>query len=148
MHHQNTKGELSMKKVFAGFAFLFVMLFVLAACGGDDDSNDNNNESASVISTLEAAGYVMSKRDADSTTYYETNHVNQKFDLSLDVTDLYIGYINEVERWVEVIVMKNESQATTLKNKLVEEAEFGRFVIQEGSVIILTFSQETSELFD
>jgi hypothetical protein len=130
-----------MKKLGLLCVLLLSLSIVLFGCSGDSAKADD------VISTLEDEGYVFEERDNDSKSYYQTNMINEKFDLSLEVTALYVGYINSNERWVEIVALKNESQAEDFKQALVNESIEGRLIIQESNVIIITFSQDTANLF-
>jgi hypothetical protein len=130
-----------MKKLGFLCVLLLSLTIVLFGCSGGSANADD------VIGTLEDEGYVFEERDSDSKTYYQTNMINDKFDLDLEVTELYVGYINSSERWVEIVALKNESQADDFKQALVNESIEGRLIVQESNVIIITFSQETASLF-
>lgn len=56
--------------------------------------------------------------------------------------------MNENQRWAKVIVLKNADQAQSFKEALEDEAIEGRIVIQQGNIILITFSVETKSLFD
>ncbi len=132
-----------MKKLFALLVVLFGLVALVGCAGGGTTTNQAND----VIDTLEEDGYVLETRDEDSREYYQANMVNSKYDLSLDVTELYVGYVNVTERWVEIVVLKNESQATEFYDALMVEATSGRFVVRVDTVVIITFSEATANLF-
>ncbi len=131
-----------MKKLLAVLVVLFGLVALMGCTGGS-----TTNQAADVIDTLEEDGYVLETRDEDSREYYQANMVNSKYDLSLDVTELYVGYVNVTERWVEIVVLKNESQATEFYDALMVEATSGRFVVRVDTVVIITFSEATANLF-
>jgi hypothetical protein len=133
-----------MRKLVVLLVVFLGLSVVLIGCGG---GGTTSNEATEVIDTLEEDGYVFEARDEDSREYYQANMINNKFDLNVDVTELYVGYVNENQRWAEIIVLKTDAQAEDFYDELMIEATEGRFVIREGSVIILTFSQETANLF-
>lgn len=132
-----------MKKMVVSFIFLFALSLFLVACGGGGSQTTSD-----VIDTLEADGYVFEQRDEDSREYYQANMVNDKYDLNVDVVDLYVGYVNSNERWVEIVVLKDDGQATDFYDELMIEATEGRYVIIQDNVVILTFSSETAGLFN
>ncbi len=132
-----------MKKIVVSFIFLLALSLFLVACGGGGSQTTSD-----VIDTLEADGYVFEQRDEDSREYYQANMVNDKYDLNVDVVDLYVGYVNSNERWVEIVVLKDYGQATDFYDELMIEATEGRYVIIQDNVVILTFSSETAGLFN
>lgn len=131
-----------MKKIVFSFLFLFGLSLFLVACGGGSSKTESD-----MIDTLEGDGYVLEQRDEDSREYYQANMVNDKYDLDVDVIDLYVGYVNSSERWAEIIVLKDAAQAEDFYDELMIEGTEGRFVIMKENVIILTFSSETAGLF-
>jgi len=98
-------------------------------------------------SILEDGGYVLTQRDAESITYYQDTQINQKYDLDVTVEDLYVGYVNSTERWMELIVLSSESEAEDFQAELNIEATEGRLVYRDGSVVLITYSSETIALF-
>jgi hypothetical protein len=132
-----------MKKLMA----LLVVLFGLVALVGCAGGGSTTNKADDVIDTLEEDGYVLEARDEDSREYYQANMVNTKYGIDVDVTELYVGYVNGSERWVEIVVLKNNTQATEFYDELMLEATEGRFVVKLESVVIITFSEATANLF-
>ncbi len=132
-----------MKKIFFSFLFLLGLSLFLVACSGGSSKTTSD-----VIDILEEDGYVLEQRDEDSREYYQANMVNEKYDLDLDVIDLYVGYVNTSERWAEIVVLKDNDQATDFYDELMIEATEGRFVVIQDNVVILTFSSETAGLFN
>jgi len=131
-----------MKKLLALLVVLFGLVALVGCTGGS-----TTNQAADVIDTLEEDGYVLETRDEDSREYYQANMVNTKYGLDVDVTELYVGYVNGNERWVEIVVLKNSTQATEFYDELMLEATSGRFVVKLESVVIITFSEATANLF-
>ncbi|MCV2231327.1 hypothetical protein [Paracholeplasma manati] len=132
-----------MKKLLALLVVLFGLVALVGCAGGGTTTNQAND----VIDTLEEDGYVLETRDEDSREYYQANMVNTKYGLDVDVTELYVGYVNGNERWVEIVVLKNSTQATEFYDELMLEATSGRFVVKLESVVIITFSEATANLF-
>lgn len=131
-----------MKKIVFSFLFLFGLSLFLVACSGG-----SSKTTSEVIDTLEGDGYVLEQRDEDSREYYQANMLNDKYDLDVDVIDLYVGYVNSSERWVEIIVLKDADQAGDFYDELMIEGTSGRYVVIQDNVVILTFSSETAGLF-
>ncbi len=104
--------------------------------------------SEDIIAVLEDDGYVLTIRDEDSREYYQATQVNELYELDLDVKDLYVGYVNETERWLELVVFQDEADATSFKEKLDLEGTTGRLVYQDGPVILITYSADTISLFN
>ena len=63
-----------------------------------------------VIDKLEDMGYVLNTYDEESHNYME-GQIQQQYGLTVQIKKLYQGYINQDERWVQVVVFENEQQA-------------------------------------
>jgi len=101
-----------------------------------------------VIAILETGGYVMESRDADSIAYFQLNMVNDKYDLVTTVVSCWLGYVNQVERWVEVVQFSSENEAQSYETALGIEATEGRLVYRQTTVVLVTYSQDTIDLFN
>lgn len=123
---------------------VLVVLLSLTLVGCSEGSSNASD----VIDILENDGYVLEERDGDSIDYYQSNMVNNKYDLNVDVVKLYVGYVNSSERWVEIIVLKDSGQAQEFVTELNIESTPGRLVIQQEAVVIITFSTDTANLFE
>lgn len=136
--------ELCMKKpIFIIFSIILVSLLV--ACGGSSGGASTSD----FLKVMEDEGYVFTQRDEDGREYYQANSVNAAYDLDLDVTDLYVGYINSSERWAEVVVFKTSAQAESYRNELVQdENKVGLIVVIDENVVLLTYSSETASLYN
>jgi hypothetical protein len=136
--------ENQMKRLLlmAGLIFFSVGL-VACDIGGTAKSTIDD-----VLEAMEADGYAFTERDEESIQYYEENWVNEKFDVDLDVVGIYLGYVNQTERWAEVVEFANNDDASVYRTKCTEEAVEGRIVLLSGNVVILTFSTETAGLFN
>ena len=131
------------KYLFLIFVFIFVSLLV--ACGGSSGSASTDD----FLKVMEDEGYVFEQRDEDSREYYQANSVNTAYDLNLDVTDLYVGYVNTSERWGEVVVFKTDAQAESYRSALVQDVnKEGLMVVIDGNILLLTYSSETATLFN
>jgi hypothetical protein len=124
---------------------LFLMTISLVACeiGGKTKSSIDD-----VLDVMEADGYAFTVRDAESIQYYEDNMVNLKFDVVLNVTGVFLGYVDQTERWAEVVEFATKDDAIAYRTKLVEENIVGRLVYLDGNVVVLTFSNQTIALFN
>jgi hypothetical protein len=150
-----------MKKMF--LFCTICLIFTLSACGGEeanDDSKlgdntqdvDENDDASngetleSVKTTLVSAGYSLSQRDADGMAYFQENIINTPYGLSVTVTDLYVGYVDG-SRWMELVELSSESEANAYAEALANAGE-GHLIYQNGNVVMYTFSEETSALFE
>lgn len=131
-----------MNKRYLMIAMALVLSFTFISCdiGGKSNTGD-------FLEVMENDGYVFDQRDEDSREYYQANQINEKFDLDVDVVELYVGYVNENERWAEVIVFESEEQAIEVKAALDLEATEGRIVMQSKAILLITFSAETIRLY-
>jgi len=111
-------------------------------------SDEVDTTITTVISTLEAGSYVMESRDAESIAYFQLNMVNNKYDLNTTVVSCWLGYVNQVERWVEVVEFSTVAEAESYVVELGIEATEGRLVYRDGNVVLATYSQDTIDLFD
>ncbi len=117
--------------------------FALTGCG-----QTGGQEVQAFLDIMETDGYVFTQRDQDAMAYYEENMINLKYDLDVEVDDYYIGYVNSTERWAEVIVLANETQATGFQTELNAEAVEGRLVLRDGNIVLITFSAATISLYN
>jgi hypothetical protein len=136
------KGEIWMNKRLLWIGLALVLSFTMISCDIGQKSATSD-----FLEVMENSGYEFDQRDNDSREYYQTNQINEKFELDVDVIDLYVGYVNENERWAEVIVFESEAEATEVKTALDLEATEGRFVMQSKAILMITFSSETIQLF-
>jgi hypothetical protein len=127
-----------MKKLLSGIIFL-TLIFGLSACGGSDTVVD-------AVTILEDAGYELTEHDADARTYFSDNTVAD-LGLDFDVTALYIGYLDD-NNWVQVIGLNNANDAEDLASAFTAEEGKGQLVYQDGNTVVLTYTQETIDLFE
>jgi hypothetical protein len=131
-----------MNKRFLGIILALVLSFAMISCDIGEKSATRD-----FLEVMENDGYEFEQRDEDSREYYQANQINEKFDIDVDVVDLYVGYVNESERWAEVVVFESEAQATQVKAELDLEATEGRIVMQSKAILLITFSTETIGLY-
>jgi hypothetical protein len=134
-----------MKGLFTGLA-LSISLLIMAGCGSENGGGSSNTKSK-VMSVLKQGGYELEQRDSDSIAYYTDKMVNTKYGLNCKLDDLYVGYINQA-RWMELVVFKSVSDADSYVAALKIENEAGKLVHQDGTAVVVTFSQETIDLFN
>ncbi|MFH0992990.1 MAG: hypothetical protein V1761_01420 [bacterium] len=132
-----------MKTRFMILGVILLTGLTLIGCGGA-----SNQDIQEFLAVMEADNYVFTQRDEDAMNYYEENMINVKYDLDVEVSDLYVGYVNSSERWAEVIILASEAQATAFQSALNAEAEAGRLVLRDGSIVLITFSTATVSLFN
>lgn len=97
-----------------------------------------------VISKLEGLGYVLNTYDEDSHNYLE-GQIQQQHGLDVEVKKLYQGYINQVDRWVQVIVFADEWQATQYfyKRWNAERGQAYNYHYRTRNVFLFTSSYDT-----
>lgn len=123
---------------------LLVALLGISIIGCDSAGSKTADD---VKATLEEAGYVLTQRDSDAITYYQDTYVNSNYDIDITVDDLYVGYINSTERWVELVVLASDSDAEDYQAALALEGTEGRLVYRDGNVLVITYSSDTIALF-
>jgi hypothetical protein len=141
------KGD-SMKRLL-WFALTLVLAIGLAACDNagitDDDPDDQqDNEVASIVSILEDAGYELTEHDADARSYFSDNTIGD-LGLDLDVTALYIGYLDG-GAWVQVIEFESTT-AAQLAAAAFSTVDETQYVYRDGNALMLTFTETTYDLF-
>ncbi len=138
------------------------LVFSLSACGDDETADENTksddpnvvddndkgetNTLFTVKSILTNAGYELEQRDQESIDYFQENRVNSLYDLSVTITDLYVGYLNGGS-WIELVEMSSESEAVAYETALNETGE-GYLLYRSGTTVLYTFSEDTYALFD
>jgi len=95
----------------------YVEGFLEAAAESLKDFLDTREEYKSkteewLLNKLDDLGYVLTSYDQDSRDYFE-GQIYTEHGLTVEIEKLYQGYINQVERWVQMIVFANETQAAT-----------------------------------
>lgn len=128
------------------FMLLFAFVLVLSACNGGDDGGrvkDTNNLS-DIKTTLEGIGYVFEQRDDDARAYYNTNAVNDTYDIDVTLTDLYIGYVNETQGWLEILEFESADDCTTFVNAV---SSTDMLVYWEGNTAFITYSTDATGAF-
>lgn len=123
---------------------MFSVLFSIALVGC---ASSDSNTAKEMKDTLTDAGYVLEARDSDSIAYYEEHVLNDTYGVPATVKELYVGYINETERWVELIVFANGDQAAVYAQAIYAEGATGKLVVVRDSVVLLTYSTDTVNLF-
>lgn len=116
-----------MKKVL-GLLVLLAFTLVLSGCGEEDHLS-------SIKDKLEDIGYVFEQRDDDAITYYNNKAVNEAFEVDVTLTDLYIGYVDSNQHWLELLVFDSEGDA----QDYVDNCDAGYIIYREGNVLFITF---------
>jgi len=133
-----------MKKLL-GVSVLFISLLAMAGCGGDGGGGASSTNSE-VISTLKQGGYELEQRDSEAMAYYTGKMLETKYGVDAKLEALYVGYIEQA-RWIELLVFKSVAGADSYVAALKEENEEGKLVHQDDAAVVVTFSQETIDLF-
>lgn len=106
-------------------------------------STPANTDIDYIKSLLIQEGYSLDERDNDSVAYYNTNAVNERYNITVTVTEVYLGYVNQVDRWAEVVGFIAESDAIAFTTAIDTLGESGLLYYREGTVVVITFSQDT-----
>jgi hypothetical protein len=101
---------------------------------------------------MEDEGYVDidANNDNDTRQYYE-GQLEVKYDLELDVTGFYQGYVMdgiEQTRWAMIVVFSNSTQATSFHNALVGDVTASGYKSVWDTIVLHTASMETYVAFD
>ena len=116
-----------MKKL-VGLLLLLAFTVTLSGCGEEDHLS-------SIKDKLEEIGYVFEQRNADAIEYYNNKAVNEAFDIDVTLTDLYIGYVDSDQHWLELLVFENDEDAASYH----ENCDAGYIIYREGNVLFITF---------
>lgn len=139
-----------MKKLLA-YLLMFMGLTLLTACGGSDDNDDTEKSGStsldSIITILETEGYELTPRDSDSIEYY-TGRLLTDYNITVNLKNWQVGYINVDERWLELYEFDSLEDANAFYQALSDEEDAGRFLYQDGNIVVQTYSAETNALFD
>lgn len=126
------------------FMILFALLLSLSLAGCSSEGAATSKEMRDILTD---AGYVLEARDSDAMAYYQENVLLDTYDVDATVKELYVGYINSTERWVELIVLADGDQAAVYAQAIYAEGATGKLVVVDGPVILLTYSTDTVNLF-
>lgn len=111
----------------------------------DEVKSGEDETEASVVAKLENAGYTFNTYDQDSYDYFE-NQTNTKYDLNIEVVKLYQGYVNQSERFTQIVVFKNAEQATQVYYaRSADTSEIG-YYFRAKHVFVYTASLQTYQL--
>ncbi|MFH0767267.1 MAG: hypothetical protein ABH890_02640 [Bacillota bacterium] len=121
---------------------LVLLSFSLAACASTGVKTADD-----MMETLALEGYTFDERDSDAMAYYESHVLDETYGLDATVKGLYIGYVNEDERWVEIVVLANNDQAEAYVAAIYAEGATGKLTVLRDSVVLITYSTETVNLF-
>jgi hypothetical protein len=136
-----------MKKLRFVMMFLVIILS-LTACS---ESNETPGKGAidsvpTIVQILEDAGYELTMHDDDAISYFQENTVDD-LNAEATVTDLYMGYLDG-NNWVQIIGLESDLDARNLQEAFENEDDEGQFVYQSGNTVVLTYTEETYNLFE
>ncbi|MDD3477661.1 MAG: hypothetical protein PHP32_02185 [Candidatus Izemoplasmatales bacterium] len=151
-----------MKRLFSVF-LLFGLVFILSACDVTTTSpKEGTNTTTTTLSSstttttedesadlaylknkLLDAGYDLDKRDDDSVAYYNANAVNAAYGIDVEVTEVYLGYVNQVEHWAELIGFDSVEDAQTYASAVDATGAEGLLYFRYGQAVVITYAQET-----
>ncbi len=133
-----------MKKIYQLGALLTLTL-MLASCRQFTDRVDSrlNSPIITVLTMMADEGYTnLDENNTPSQYAYYENKIATDYDLELDVTGFYQGYVNEDERWAMIVVFASTSDAIAFYNALITDNVFG-YVAINGNVVLHTSSNTT-----
>jgi len=139
------------KLILIVLAFSFLLTFT--ACDRTSDNDDDAKSRvkttafASMKTTLTNDGYELTPRTQENFTYYE-GKVSTDYSIDVKITGWEIGYVNSTERWVEIYEFDTTADAKEYFDALTDEASQGRLLIHDEYVVLVTYSQETIDLFN
>lgn len=107
--------------------------------------NANDETESTIVNRLKNAGYTFSTYDKESHDYF-ANQMNSQYDVTVEVVKLYQGYINQTERFTQIIVFKTVEQATQIYYaRSANENEMG-YYYRAKTVFVYTASLQTYQL--
>ena len=135
-----------MKKLLSIMMLLVVITFITGCAENNEEPGKGAISRVSeIVQILEDADYDLTMHDDDAISYFQENTVD---DLGAEatVTDLYMGYLDG-NNWVQVIGLESDLGARNLKAAFESEDE-GQYVYQIGNTVVLTYTEETYNLFE
>ncbi|MBU1093037.1 MAG: hypothetical protein KKH01_01095 [Firmicutes bacterium] len=132
-----------MRKSILTILLTLCLSFYLMSC-----TESGEDTAKSMIQTLEDAGYVIESQDSEAIDSFMAHILLDGYSINATISALYIGYINENERWVQLIVFENKDLAAIYIQALYDEQVSGRLSYVSGYVVMITYSQETVDLFE
>jgi hypothetical protein len=138
-----------MKKIVV-LAVTFLFFLGLSACNNEKPGLNSGGEESftteDVVDVLETAGYELTEHDADAISYFQENTIDD-LGVSATVTALYMGYLDG-DNWVQVIGFNTSTQASEVASAFENEDDEGQLVYLDGNTVLLTYTQETYDLFE
>ncbi len=112
---------------------------------GDEETTQAqaNTDVDQLKSLLIAEGYGLDERDAESVEYYNSHAVNDTYSIDVTVLEVYLGYVNQVERWAELIGFESVTDAQTFTSAIDSQDTSGMLYYRLGTAVVITYSQDT-----
>lgn len=141
-----------MKRLSKLLLLPLAMLLTVSCQTFIDRIGGGGSKIAAVLAMMEDEGYVDidANNDNDTRQYYE-GQLEVKYDLELDVTGFYQGYVMdgiEQTRWAMIVVFSNSTQATSFHNALVGDVTASGYKSVWDTIVLHTASMETYVAFD
>ncbi len=137
-----------MRRIFLG-VLVFGLMLSHVSCTPSGEEIDIDVKLLEIETILKTSGYVMDEQTWGYIFSYYNEEIYDRFGLEYDIYSLQYGYVNDDEREVILVCFLETEHAEIYSQKLLEEEGYDdRFVHQEGQVVIITYSQETIDLFD
>ena len=99
----------------------------------------NKETESSIVTKLEDIGYVFQTYDHESYDYFQ-NKLKTDYDISVNVEKLYQGYVNQVDGFTQIIVLKNSDQATLVYHAKLNDANESGYHFRANNIVVYTVS--------
>lgn len=104
------------------------------------DENEN-----SIVTKLQNAGYTFSTYDEESHTCF-SDQMNSEYSVAVEVVKLYQGYVNQSQRFTQIIVFKTVDQATQIYYARRDNPNEIGYYFRSKAVFVYTASLDTYQL--
>ncbi len=130
---------------------LFFLVISLGSCEGSGEEIDIDVKIIEMKTVLTTGNYVLEETGYADRYAYEQSELYDKYNLDYRIYKLFVGYVNNDERQVYLVSFQDLEEAKDYERRLSyddDEDEDGKLVYREDGVLVITYSQETIDLFD
>lgn len=125
------------------------VVYFLSSCEPSGEEIDIDVKLLEIETILISGGYELEEQKYAEILRFYNEEVYGKFLLDYSFHSLQYGYVNRDERELTLICFSEVYMAQTYAEKLREEDGYeGRLVYRESEIVIITYSEETIDLFD
>ena len=138
-----------MKRLSKLLLLPLAMLLMVSCQTFIDRIGGGGSKIAAVLAMMEDEGYVdIDENNTPSQYQYYEGKIKDDYDLELDVTGFYQGYVPPQDRWAMIVVFANGADATSFYTALVGDVNASGYKSVWDTIVLHTASMETYVAFD